>query len=66
MPDSGIPLSEWSGSGTTDRLREVIIEFGETAEKQTRTMIRLTKMITGLTVILVIGLVIQVIALLTE
>jgi hypothetical protein len=66
MPDSGIPLSEWSGSGATDGLRAVIVEFSETAEAQTRTMIRLTKLIAWLTVVLVIGLVIQVVALFTE
>jgi len=35
MPESSIPLSEWSGSGATERLRETITEFNQTTAKQT-------------------------------
>jgi len=31
VPESGIPLSEWSGSGATRELRETIIEFSAAA-----------------------------------
>jgi hypothetical protein len=65
MPEGGIPIGQWSGSDATHRLREVITEYSETAERQTRTMIRLTKVIVALKIVLVIGLVIQIVALLT-
>lgn len=33
MGTSGVPLSDWSGSGATDRLHETIIQFNEAATK---------------------------------
>lgn len=50
----GIPLSEWSGSGATDRLHKTIQQFTETAEKQTRQLIWLTRWLVGLTIALLI------------
>ena len=61
MPESGgIPVSEWSGSGATERLRETITEFNETTAEQTRQLVQLTRALVVLTVLLFIGLVVQV------
>ena len=57
----GIPLSEWSGSGATRQLEATIREFNEETSRQTATMIRLTRWIVVLTVVLVVGLVVQII-----
>lgn len=56
----GIPLSEWSGSGATERLHETIREFNAVAGKQTATMVRLTWALVLLTVALLVGLIVQV------
>lgn len=56
----GIPLSVWSGSGATEELHKTIKAFVESSEKQSRIMIRLTWSIVVLTVILTIGLAIQI------
>lgn len=61
MPESGIPISEWSGSGATDRLRETITEFSATTAEQTAQLVRLTKALVVLTVLLFVGLVVQVV-----
>jgi hypothetical protein len=37
-----IPLGQWSGSDATDRLKETIERANEAADRQTRTMVRLT------------------------
>lgn len=60
MPESGIPLSEWSGSGATERLRETITEFNETTAKQTAQLVQLTRVLVALTMLLFVGLVVQV------
>jgi hypothetical protein len=60
MPSGGIPLSEWSGSGATDRLHETIKEFVTVTEKQTAQLIKLTRALVVLTVVLVVGLVVQI------
>jgi hypothetical protein len=57
----GIPLSEWSGSGATRQLEATIREFNEETSRQTATMIRLTRWIVVLTVVLVAGLIVQII-----
>jgi hypothetical protein len=59
MP-SGIPLSEWSGSGATDRLHATIAEFNEVATKQTAQLVRLTRALVLLTLVLVVGLGVQI------
>jgi hypothetical protein len=61
MPGGGIPLSEWSGSGATDRLHETIKEFVAVTEKQTAQLIKLTRALVALTVVLVVGLVVQIV-----
>jgi hypothetical protein len=63
MPETdlmGIPLSEWSGSGATDRLHETISEFSADARAQTEQMIRLTRWIARLTAIMVIAVIVQI------
>ncbi len=50
----GIPLSEWSGSGATDRLRETIVELSKTTEKQTRLLVWLTVALVVLTVAILV------------
>jgi hypothetical protein len=57
----GIPISEWSGSGATERLRETVAEYSEQTARQTNQLIWLTRALVGLTCVLVIGLVIQVV-----
>lgn len=61
MAEGGVPLSDWSGSGATRELQETIRGFNAAAQRQTETMIRLTRWIVALTVVLVIGLVVQII-----
>jgi hypothetical protein len=48
-PGPGIPLGEWSGSDATDRLRNVIEKNQEATDRQTATMLRLTRVMTVLT-----------------
>ncbi len=48
----GIPLGQWSGSDATDRLRETIEALNKQAEKQNRTMVRLTWAILALTIVM--------------
>lgn len=59
-PNSGIPLSEWSGSGATRELRETISSFNEQASRHTEVIIRLTKVLVWLTAIMTLGLGIQI------
>ena len=54
-------MSEWSGSGATERLHETIKEFNDVASTQTAQMIRLTRWLVVLTVVLCIGLVVQLV-----
>jgi hypothetical protein len=61
MPGKGIPIGEWSGSGATDQLRYTIEQFNREAQRQTETMIRLTRWIVALTIVLVAGLVVQIV-----
>jgi len=46
---SGIPLEIWSGSHATEELHKTIKEYQEVATKQTRTLIRLTRVIVAST-----------------
>jgi hypothetical protein len=61
MAKSSIPLSEWSGSGATDRLHETVVRYSEATSKQTAQLIRLTWAIAVLTGLLLIGLVVQIV-----
>lgn len=60
MPESFIDLSE-TGSAPVERLRATITEFNETTAKQTAQLVRLTLALVFLTVLLFIGLVVQVV-----
>ena len=55
-----IPLDEWSGSGATKALHATIERYQAESSRQTAKMIRLTWIITGLTVVLAIGLFVQI------
>jgi predicted nucleic acid-binding Zn ribbon protein len=56
LPNSGIPLGEWSGSDATDQLREAIVEMNAASARQTRTMIWLTGALVVLTVVMTLGI----------
>lgn len=60
-PAGGIPLSEWSGSGATDRLRQMLENYSEVTAKQTTELIRLTRQLVLITWLLVIGLIVQIV-----
>jgi hypothetical protein len=60
MAQGGIPLSEWSGSGATRELHATIKEFNQSANQQARTMIRLTRYLLGLTVVMTIAVILQI------
>jgi hypothetical protein len=62
----GVPLSEWSGSGATDRLRETIERYSDVTATQTAQLIRLTRALVTLTAILCIGLIVQIVLALTS
>ena len=59
MPESFIDVAE-VGSGAVERLRRTITEFNETTAKQTAQLVRLTRALVVLTVLLLAGLVVQV------
>jgi hypothetical protein len=59
-PARGIPLGQWSGSDATNTLHDTIRQFTEQSARQTRTLIRLTWAIVGLTVAMVLGLIVQI------
>jgi len=56
----GIPLEEWSGSGATRELHETIKAFNEKATRQAETIIWLTRAIVILTLVMVVGLGVQI------
>jgi hypothetical protein len=56
---ASIPLDEWSGAGATKALHETIKDFTATSDRQAKTMINLTRAILALTVILALGLCMQ-------
>ncbi len=60
MSECGIPLGKWSGSDATEALHSTIKDFVDASDNQTRIMIRLTKAIVLLTVLLLVGLAIQI------
>lgn len=60
MTPNGIPLSEWSSSGATKQLEETIKKFNEETSKQTRQLLILTWVMTILTILMTIGVVIQI------
>ena len=56
----GIPIDEWSGSDAVDALHDTIKDYQTVAEKQTRTLITLTRVIVFLTLVLIAGLGVQI------
>jgi hypothetical protein len=60
-PNSGIPLSEWSGSGATRELHATIQTFNERATEQTAEMVRLTRTVTRLTWAMIGLVVVQIV-----
>jgi hypothetical protein len=50
----GVPLSAWSGSGATDAMHETLKAFSEEAARQNATLVRLTRALVFLTVVLVV------------
>lgn len=61
LPNSSIPLGQWSGAEATRELEQTIREFNAAAERQTRQMLRLTWVIVGLTAVMTIGVAAQII-----
>jgi len=59
MQKGGIPISEFSGSGATMAMHATLKTFITQSERQTDKLIKLTWAIVALTVVLVIGLAIQ-------
>lgn len=57
----GVPLDEWSGSKATKELHETISQFVDSSDRQTKQMIRLTQAIVILTVLMFIGLLVQIV-----
>jgi hypothetical protein len=60
MPESGIPISELSGSGATRELHETVKAFNAVAGRQAQTLIRLTWVIVGLTAVMLVAVCVQV------
>jgi hypothetical protein len=60
MAPNGIPLNEWSGSGAIKELEKTLRKFNEETSKQTRQLLILTWAMTILTVLMTIGVVIQI------
>jgi len=61
MVDGAIPLGEWSGSTATRELHATIREFNSAATQQTTIMLRLTRWILVLTVVMTAAVVVQII-----
>ena len=60
MAPNGISLSEWSGSEATKQLEETLKRFNEETSRQTRQMLILTWIMTMLTILMTVGVVIQI------
>ena len=61
MVDSSIPLGEWSGSAATRELHATIKEFNAAATQHTAVMLRLTRWILALTVVMSAAVVVQIV-----
>lgn len=57
----GIPLGQWSGSDATNALRETIERLSSAADAQTREMVRMTRWIMWLTVVMTVGVAAQIV-----
>jgi hypothetical protein len=58
--NSGIPLGQWSGSDATNKLRETIEAFNTETNRQTETVIRLTKWMLWLTIVMTAAVAVQI------
>jgi hypothetical protein len=58
--NSGIPLGQWSGSDATNALRDTIVRLNTAADIQTREMIRMTRWIMWLTIVMAVGVAVQI------
>jgi hypothetical protein len=56
----GIPLGQWSGSDATNALRETIERLSSAADAHTREMVRMTRWIMWLTVVMTVGVAAQI------
>jgi hypothetical protein len=56
----GIPIGQWSGSDAVHELHETIKQFNEASSKQTKHLIILTWAIVVLTIMMLIGLGVQI------
>jgi hypothetical protein len=56
----GIPIGQWSGSDAVNELHETIRQFNEANSKQTKHLIILTWAIVVLTIMMLIGLGVQI------
>ena len=63
MSKGGIPLDEWSGAKATKELHETIQKFVEQSDRQSRTMIKLTWAIVGLTIAVIVLVAVQIVLL---
>jgi hypothetical protein len=61
MASGGIPLGQWSGSDAINELYETLRRYNDIATRQAATMIRLTRAIVVLTILLFAGLVVQIV-----
>ena len=60
MAGGGIPLGEWSGSDATNALRESIERFNNRTARQTSWLLGLTWVIAALTLVMAIGVAVQI------
>ena len=55
-----IPLGQWSGSDATRELTQNIISLNEAANRQNRSMFRLTWAIAIMTLVMLVGVAVQI------
>ena len=55
-----IPLGQWSGSDATRELTQNIISLNAAANRQNRSMIRLTWAIAIMTLVMLVGVAVQI------
>ena len=60
MVGNGIPLGQWSGSDATAALHETIKQYNSATEIQTKEMVRLTRVIMWLTVVMLFAVLAQI------
>jgi hypothetical protein len=60
MAQGGIPIGQWSGADATNALHKSIREFNESTAKQTRQLVFLTWVIALLTLVMTVGVGVQI------